>query len=403
MTRTIFFVVAMLASSVSSAAAPEKKTSKQSISGHLVLEYRYFPDSPLVSEQADQGLSFAILPEFYKKFENINTSFTFAPFARVDRYDKERSHNDIRELMVHTIRPSWELRTGIGKVFWGVTESQHLVDVINQTDAVEATDGEEKLGQPMVNLTLKRPWGSTDLFVLPYFRERTFPGTRGRPRSVPRVDTSLTQYESSRKEKHVDWAARWSRSIKQWDIGLSHFSGTSRDPRFTLGVNASGEPVLAPYYDQINQTGIDVQATFGSWLWKLEAIQRRGQLTPYHAVTAGFEYSRPGIFKTRYDAGFLMEFLYDSRQDPRTAPFERDVLLGTRLGFNDTASSELLAGVIVDTNQSERFYFVEFSRRLGRSYKIALEGRSSSGLQSTSPLYSQRFDDHIQLELYFYF
>ena len=193
----VFWAVTTLTSSVSSHAAAEK-TSKQSISGHLVLEYRYFPDSPLVSEQADQGLSFAVQPEFYKKFDGSNTSLTFVPFARVDRYDKERSHNDIRELMVHTIRPNWELRTGVGKVFWGVTESQHLVDVINQTDAVEATDGEEKLGQPMVNLTLKRPWGTTDLFVLPYFRERTFPGVRGRPRSVPLVDTSLTQYESSR-------------------------------------------------------------------------------------------------------------------------------------------------------------------------------------------------------------
>ncbi len=38
-------------------------------------------------------------------------------------------------------------------MYWGVAESNHLVDIINQTDAVESFDGEEKLGQPMVQYT----------------------------------------------------------------------------------------------------------------------------------------------------------------------------------------------------------------------------------------------------------
>ena len=52
-------------------------------------------------------------------------------------------------------------------MFWGVTESQHLVDVVNQTDLVENPDGEEKLGQLMVNLTVARSWGTLNLFVAP--------------------------------------------------------------------------------------------------------------------------------------------------------------------------------------------------------------------------------------------
>ena len=40
----------------------------------------------------------------------------------------------------------WSLSIGLGKVFWGVTEFNHLVDVINQTDLVEGIDGEAKLG-----------------------------------------------------------------------------------------------------------------------------------------------------------------------------------------------------------------------------------------------------------------
>ena len=35
----------------------------------------------------------------------------------------------------------------------------------NQTDGVEDIDSEDKLGQPMVNLTLERDWGALDLYV----------------------------------------------------------------------------------------------------------------------------------------------------------------------------------------------------------------------------------------------
>jgi len=54
--------------------------------------------------------------------------------------------------------------------FWGVTEFQHLVDIINQTDLVENIDTEDKLGQPMINLALINDWGTVDLFIMPYFR-----------------------------------------------------------------------------------------------------------------------------------------------------------------------------------------------------------------------------------------
>ena len=81
-----------------------------------------------------------------------------------------------------------ELRFGVDKVFWGRTESRHLVDVVNQTDLIEYPDEEEKLGQPMLRLTLPRAWGVADIFFLPYFRERTFAGRDGRLRSALVVD-----------------------------------------------------------------------------------------------------------------------------------------------------------------------------------------------------------------------
>ena len=76
----------------------------------------------------------------------------------------------------------WELRLGVDQVFWGVVESQRLVDIINQVDFVEHPDGTAKLGQPMAHATLSGDWGVLELFGLPYHRARTFSGRRGRLR-----------------------------------------------------------------------------------------------------------------------------------------------------------------------------------------------------------------------------
>ncbi|MEN8175949.1 MAG: hypothetical protein ABFS23_09315, partial [Pseudomonadota bacterium] len=144
-------------------------------SGNVAAELRWFPNPGAFPDQGDGGISFSAQPEYRHQWADRTRGFTFVPFARWDSMDEERTHADIRELYLLAVEEDWEFRVGIGKVFWGVTETQHLVDIINQTDLVENIDGEEKLGQPMVRVTRVVDNGALDFFVLPYFRERTFP------------------------------------------------------------------------------------------------------------------------------------------------------------------------------------------------------------------------------------
>ncbi|MGB5339328.1 MAG: hypothetical protein WBO06_09565, partial [Gammaproteobacteria bacterium] len=261
-------------------------------SGYLGVEARLFQHDPVAPAQHDHfNLSLVTEPEFYSEWDNGRQSFTFQPFLRLDQHDSARTHGDIRELLWQKAGQSWELSAGISKVFWGVAESQHLVDIINQTDLVEDIDQEDKLGQPLVNLALIRDWGTIDLYVLPGFRERTFPGRDGRLRSIPRVDTDHPLYASAAEDRHIDFAIRWSHYIGDWDFGLAHFSGTSREPRLLPGLTAGGEAVLIPLYETIDQTSLDLQATLGDWLWKLEWLTRSGQGDRYSAAVGGFEYT----------------------------------------------------------------------------------------------------------------
>jgi len=139
-------------------------------SGYIATEWRIFSDSPTDPVQHGDNTSLSAQAEYYREWNAGKQSFRFTPFLRIDGRDNQRSHFDIRELNWTTVNDNWELTAGIGKVFWGVTESQNPVDIINQTDLIESTDGEEKLGQLMLKLNLAREWGNIELFVLPGFR-----------------------------------------------------------------------------------------------------------------------------------------------------------------------------------------------------------------------------------------
>lgn len=372
-------------------------------SGKVAAELRLFTEDPQFADQfEDSNLSFSAEPELYWEWNNGDDFLTFKPFVRVDQHDDERTHGDIRELSWVHLGDDWELRTGFRKVFWGVTEFQHLVDVINQSDSIEDIDGEDKLGQPMINLSLVRDWGIVDLFVLPGFRERAFAGVDGRLRPGLRIDADNAEFEASNDEKHTDLAIRWSQTIGDFDIGAHWFHGTNRDPKFNAS-QQNGEVVLTPYYEQIDQFGFDAQATIDSWLWKAETIWRDSKAESYWAAQAGFEYTFYGVQDSDADLGVLLEYGWDERGKDADAMFQNDVSVGARLALNDENSTELLAGFVHDLDYDGTSFQMEASRRIGDVWKVSLDARVFSSDEPANPVTSLDKDDHIQLTLERYF
>ena len=396
--RKLYIVLAMLAWCGVGNAEP----NAIDLSGNISLDVRAFFQSADYFNQEDQNGSISIEPEFYFDWADGSQRIVFNPFLRYDAADDERSHADMREFYWRGSYQDIELKVGVAKVFWGVTESQHLVDVINQTDLIENIDTEDKLGQPMVNLSFIKSWGTLELYVLPYFRERTFAGEEGRLRTSLVVDTDQASYEASDEEKHIDIAVRWRHYIGDWDIGLAHFSGTSRAPDLIPALRG-GKLVLIPHYQQIDQTSLDLQATKGDWLWKLELISSRNDQGRYTAFVGGFEYTLVGVLETVTDLGLLVEYLFDDRDDNATSPFQNDVFVGARWVLNDIQSTEVLAGVIVDSDTQATFGNIEASRRLGQSWKLSLQARIFSNQDKRDLLFDLRNDDYIEFQLSKYF
>jgi len=374
-------------------------------SGNLSLETRLFQHDGAFEGQGDSSVSLSFQPEVTSKWDNDHKSFTFIPFYRWDSEDDERSHGDIRQLDATASKGDWEVQGGISKVFWGVTESQHLVDIINQTDTVDGVDGEDKLGQPMLRVSRIMDDGSLDIFVLPYFRERTFPGLAGRFRLPTVIDADNPSYESDDEEKHVDYAARLNKTLGDFDVGLSYFDGTSRQPSFTKGLK-NGEPVLIPHYSLMNQVGLDFQYTGEAIIWKLEALNRRYDKPlnkDYSAAVGGFEYTIPAITTGGGDLGLLAEYHNDSRGEKGGSPFQNDVFLGARLSLNDEDSSQLLAGAFIDLDNGSKSFRLEASKRMGNGLKLNIEGQLFTDIDDKDPTNVFSQDDHVQIELQKYF
>ena len=376
------------------------------LKGQLEAEGSYFFKEPLYATQERDSFSVAGQAEFYNDFV-AGFSFTLTPFYRWDFADDERTHFDIREALILWPKEKFELRVGVTKVFWGVTESRHLVDVINQVDLVESLNEEEKLGQPMVNLALLSRNGAIDFFVLPYFRQRTFPGEKGRLRIDPVIDMDSATYESSEKEHHIDFAARYSGTFGDMDVGISHFYGTNREPSFNVAPASPFNPfdpkfVLVPYYELVHQSGLELQYVYEAWLLKLEAIYRSGEDSgTFYATVAGFEYAIPGLDIGGAEISLLAEHLFDNREPEST--YDNDYFVAVRLALNDVAGSELLAGYVKDAEKSSASMVVEASRRIGDNFRAELEAYLFIDPDEQDILYQLRNDDYARLTLTYYF
>lgn len=377
--------------------------SAMAISGELTgfsaINFRLFVQDSILPPQ-DDGLiapSIVVQPEFRHDWNDSTDRFTAIPFARYDKVDSKRSHLDIRELNWLHQGKNWDIRIGLGKVFWGVTESRHLVDIINQTDFVEDINGETKLGQPMINFNVTTDYGDLSFFYLPYFRERTYPGTKGRLRFALPVDIDESVYKGGANPWHQDLALRWSKSLEEIDIGIAHFWGVGREP-----ILVPSSTALIANYQLINQTSLDLQYTVEAWMWKLETMVSTGQGPHFFAIVTGFERTFYRVFENTTDVGLMIEYLYDGRDKEKSpfTTFNNDVYTGLRVVLNDEQDTTMLFGVITDLDNSDATVVGEASRRLTDKWKLEVEARWFDDDDTRSGIFH---DDYFEVRLIRYF
>lgn len=379
------------------------------ISGTVSFEHRGYLDDPAYSGQRSSLTSLTANVTFYIEDDDYR-SFTLTPNFRYDAVDSERNLADLKEAYYLTFgdigQSEWELRLGFDQVFWGVVESRNIVDIVNQTDIADNPDEKSKLGQLMAHLTVTGDRGTLELFAMPFHRLRTYPGTNGRFRTLFPVDNNRATYESEHEERNVDWAAQYSNSIGLLDFGISTFYGTSREPKL---VPIPTDGVLIPHYETIRQYGIYGQVTTGPYLFKLEAIDRRGasnkfgQKENYKAYILGAEYSFYSLFDSQIDMTLFVERTYDTRKSRATNAFEDDIFLTSLFTFNDVNSTEFVVGTLVSKDQESQTLALEYSRRLTDQWALELDSLFVLNANSNDALKPVENDSFIALKLNYSF
>jgi len=396
MIRKLFKNFFLLTALLSAGTSFSQEKEKPEYSAEIEVDNLYFFEEGLYGGQHRNYLSFSITPDVFIEWKDGKQSLKVTGFLRVDQFDKNRTHTDIRELYWQTVSDNWELSIGVKKIFWGVTESVHLVDIINQTDYVESFDGEQKLGQTMVHWSYMANFGTFDIFYLPYFRKAQFPGEQGRLRTPFLLKRDEIDIDPKSKEFYPSYAGRWSHYAGVFDFGVSYFHGIGREPIFQ---NLDDLTNFSISYPIIDQTGLDIQATTGPILWKFETVIRKSAVQDLTAFAGGIEYTFGNIKNSGLDIGIVAEYLYDDRGKYAWSGLNNDLFSGVRFAFNDISDTQFLIGGIVDLSRSTKLFSVEGSRRLGESWKGTIESRLLKTVSDEEFTYFLRGDSFLKFSL----
>ena len=328
------------------------------------------------------------------RFDAGSQRLTAVPFVRLDVAGGGRTRIDFQELSWQAVWRRWAFRVGLSQVHWGVAESRSLVDIINQRELVEGHAEYVKLGQPMINVSGSGDWGQIGLYLLPWFRERPGRGRAAMTWSAWPVRYDRAVYESNNRHRHLDWAVRWSRRFGAWDVAISHFSGTNREPRFVEDRTDAVTAFLAPHYDLIDRTGAELQWISGGWIWKLEAVAERGGPAAFAAAVGGFEYAFADYLSV------LLEYTYDSRGHQATTSVQDDLYAGARLLLPDGA---IHGGVFIDRQSRNVIGQLELTRRLNDELTVGVEGRAFVGRSALEPRFAARRSSFLAVKINRYF
>jgi hypothetical protein len=363
---------------------------------------RWYPDAAVTrSDYAHVG---SVSGELSCSHSAGNSTVSARVFGRWAQHDSALSHADVRELYWRWTRGPWQVRVGVDRVFWGVTEFAHLVDIVNQADVLEDPFGDAKAGQPMLAATASGKWGALSGYLLPGFRDRLFPGRTEPMRPAPPLELAPAGFQSSRGRSHTDGAVRYSLAKGPIDLGVSYFRGTSRDPEFRIAVPDSGAPRALAHYPLISQAGMDLQLTLDEWIFKMERAERRTAGRTVGAVTVGAEYGFTGVAGTNADLTAVLEYVRDRRQPPPAPGFlDDDWAFGLRLSANDVRTTEVRLGLTSDRHSRSQAWQIRFSSRVAPQWRLESQARVFRRVSPRDPLYLLHDDSYLELTLTRYF
>jgi len=369
--------------------------------GYLGVEGDYFSHD--IADKRDDA--FALRGELEAKKSAGEGEFKLKAKAIYDKDDSKRRYVEFEELHYKYNFEDSELLIGRNTLFWGALEVYNLVDVFNTKDTLDDPfDYDAKLGS--WNIAWTRYFENSELSFLLKLKEEDQKFQE--PESVYNFlplpyDSDLktqyhdrpslfVKYSGSGEEVQIDYAVIYEAGYDN----LRYFTYERESGK--LRQNAYWVNKLMGYATLVHEDTIyKVESAF--------AVSDDVKVSDYLYTGVGLEHTLYGIWEKR-DLGLLAEYygyhqLNDTKLDANEMGvlFQNDLYIGGRFSFNDTASSEILAGVDVDLDNHEKLYLLQYTTRVAERYKVKLD------YQHLSPADGSFFEklDHMKLQVLYYF
>ena len=367
--------------------------------GNLGIEYDYFSHDLF----AKRDNAFAFRGEFEVKKELGDTQLKANIKGLWDKDDHNRRYIDIQELYYKYNFENSELLIGKNILFWGALEVYNLVDVFNTKDILDDPfDYDQKLGA--WNLSWTRFFENSELSFILKLKEEDQKMQESDSvfnfLPLPYDDRLKTEY-NNRPSFFVKYSG--SGEEVQLDYALIYEAGYDQQRYFTYD---NGKLHQQAYW--VNKLMGYATLILADTIYKAEAayaVSDDVKVSDYLHTGVGLEHTFYGILEKK-DLGILAEYYhYEQFNDTKFSVkelgqlFQNDLYLGGRFSFNDTASSEILAGVDLDLDKSEKIYFIKYDTRVLDKFKIQLQ------YQHLSPTHDSLFSkiDHAKVALSYYF
>lgn len=291
-----------------------------------------------------------------------DAKFDVTVFGRAAPHADQEFAGDIREADLKIQFDNTEIKAGVLAETWGTLEAWNLVDIINQRDLAEDFQGEVKLGQPGVSVSLQQGDLVWSLLALTYARERRFAEGEDRLRALP-APIVTEAFENSRWNPSV--AVRAQYRLDELDIALSHYTGHAREPLLQPLLSQQGLLGFESLYEKISQTGVEAQYVLGDSLLKSEVIYQSDGIDSFWGSGVGAETTFNKLRGSFESLTLYFEAYFDDRSDstPLTA-FQRDIFLGARYHLNDTDDTVFEARYTHDLEWDSNLVDVRASRRV---------------------------------------
>lgn len=304
----------------------------------------------------------------------LNDKLTFQTrlFETYNPEDSDGNYVDPTIAKLSYSQDNWTIFAGYDIVYWGVVESQKIVNIINQRDQLRTIEGTFPLGQPMIGAVFNGLATRVEAYVLPKFIPLNFGSNRRRLGLTLPVDDEAELYEDTDAESHVDFALRVSGASGDLEYGAFVFDGTLRQPDFKLNTAAK---TLQPYYRQGIQYGVELQYTTNATLFKFEGRQTNPDTqASYQNVVYGIEHVIGAPFGTRNELVLYLEHNWDSRGELAPNVFQNDLFVGARLNISNGLGTSIRVGGYYDLDYQSVFASALVETRLTDS--LSLQARA---------------------------